>query len=158
MRFIIWLYSVCILSSCGTALRVPVLFTLNIPLKHLRFGSWSSRYSTPSQSAGEVRIASGHNLPDAGGVDLLSRHSNRINLSFRKMDKSGRRAKVINSITSLFHDPNMEGISYVITNGLKFVDKAAVRAFWIHFIAQDFRMAERLDTRALTTGMFRLLK
>ena len=158
MRFIIWLYSFCILFSFGTALRVPVLFTLNKPLKHLRFGSWSSRYSTPLQSAGEVRIASKHNLQDDGGVDLLSRHSNRINITFRKMDKSGRRAKDIISVTSLFHDPNMEDISYVVTNGLKFMGKAAVRAFWIDFIAQDYRMAERLDTRALTMGMFLLLK
>lgn len=158
MRYIIWLYSVCILLSFGTALRDPVLFTLNKPLKHVRFGSWSSRYSTPLQSAGEVRIASGQNFPKPGGVRFLSRQSSRTDVSFSKMDKSGRRANDINSITALFRGPNMEDISYVVTNDLKFMGKAAVRAFWIDFIAQDYRMAERLDTRALTAGMFRLLK
>lgn len=158
MRFIIWLYSVCILVSFSTALRVPVLFTLNKPLKHLRFGSWSSRYSTPLQSAGEVRIASEQNFPKSSGVRVLSRQSSRTDVSFSKMDKSGRRAKDINSITALFRGPNMEDISYVVTNELKFMDKAAVLAFWIDFIAQDYRMAGRLDTRAVTTGMFRLLK
>ena len=152
MRFIIWLYSFCILFSFGTALRVPVLFTLNKPLKHLRFGSWSSRYSTP------IQIASEQNFPKSSGVRFLSRQSSRTDVSFSKMDKSGRRAKDINSKTALFRGPNMEDISYVVTNELKFMDKAAVLAFWIDFIAQDYRMAGRLDTRAVTTGMFRLLK
>lgn len=151
MRFIVWLCRLYILISFGAALWVPVLFHVNKPLKHFRF-VWSPKFSIPIHSTGLKRMVSGDNFAETGSV---KRQSTRVDLP---LIKNGRRASDITSLFALFHDPNTEDLSYLVTTGLKFKDKAVVRTFWKDFIAQDYRMAERLDTQALTTGMFHLIR
>jgi len=151
MRFIVWLCRLYILISFGTALRVPVFFHVNKPLKHFRF-VWSSRFSIPVHSTGLKRMVSGHNFAE---TDSTRRHSTRVDLP---LTKNGRHTSDITSLIALFHDPNTEDLSYLVTTGLKFTDKVTVQTFWKDFIVQDYLMAERLDTQALTTGMFHLIR